>query len=59
MRDRFFEKYASSGKSHGTGLGTYSARMMVDAMGGSIKLDTTEQDTTSVVVTLPAGQPKI
>lgn len=59
MRDRFFDKYASSGKSHGTGLGTYSARMMVDTMGGSIKLDTTEQDMTSVVVTLPAGQPEI
>lgn len=54
IRERFFEKYASSGKSHGTGLGTYSARMMVDAMDGSITLETAEQDMTSVVVTLPS-----
>ena len=46
IRERFFEKYATSGKMHGTGLGTYSARLMVRAQNGSIELDTTEPDAT-------------
>ena len=55
IRERFFEKYATSGKMHGTGLGTYSARLMVRAQNGSIELDTTEPDATTLVVRLPAA----
>ena len=36
IRDRFFEKYATCGKEGGTGLGTYSARLIARSMGGSI-----------------------
>jgi PAS domain S-box-containing protein len=53
IRERFFEKYATSGKLHGTGLGTYSARLMVRAMNGGIELDTSEPDATTLVVRLP------
>jgi len=53
VRERFFEKYATSGKIHGTGLGTYSARLMVRALNGSIELDTSEPEATTVVVRLP------
>jgi two-component system, sensor histidine kinase and response regulator len=38
IRDRFFEKYVTHGKDNGTGLGTYSARLMVEVQGGSIEL---------------------
>ncbi|MDP3428248.1 MAG: HAMP domain-containing sensor histidine kinase, partial [Humidesulfovibrio sp.] len=53
IRERFFEKYATSGKLHGTGLGTYSARLMVRALNGSIEVDTSEPDATTLVVRLP------
>lgn len=55
IRERFFEKYATSGKIHGTGLGTYSARLMVRAQNGGIELDTTEPDATTVTVRLHAA----
>ncbi len=58
IRERFFEKYATSGKAHGTGLGTYSARLMVRALNGSIELDTSEPDATTLVVRLPVADPK-
>jgi PAS domain S-box-containing protein len=54
MRERFFEKFASQGKPHGTGLGTYSALMMVRAMGGDVAMRTSDEaDETVVTVTLP------
>jgi PAS domain S-box-containing protein len=56
VRERFFEKYATSGKIHGTGLGTYSARLMVRALNGSIELDTSEPEATTVVVRLPRSK---
>ncbi|MBU1039881.1 MAG: PAS domain S-box protein [Proteobacteria bacterium] len=56
IRERFFEKYATSGKLHGTGLGTYSARLMVRALNGSIELDTSEPGATTLVVRLPLAE---
>ncbi|GAB6126707.1 PAS domain-containing sensor histidine kinase [Humidesulfovibrio idahonensis] len=57
VRERFFEKYATWGKTHGTGLGTYSARLMVHTLGGSIALRTDEPAFTSVILRLPASGP--
>lgn len=39
LEDRFFEKYATSGKKHGLGLGTYSARLIARAHGGDISME--------------------
>ncbi len=50
---RFFEKYATSGKKHGTGLGTYSARLVARAHGGELTLDTGEPGHTTLRLTLP------
>jgi PAS domain S-box-containing protein len=50
----FFEKYVTSGKPGGNGLGTYSARLMTECQGGTIRLDVSEAGTT-VSVTLPAA----
>lgn len=55
MRHRFFDKYATSGKRFGTGLGTHSARMIAENLGGTISYTTSEEDGTEVTVTLPAG----
>ncbi len=53
VRDRFFEKYATSGKTTGTGLGTYSAKMCTEAMGGCIGMTTSEKEGTTVTVQFP------
>jgi len=50
VRDRFFEKYATAGKDAGTGLGTYSARLMARAMGGDVELDCSRPGQTTVSV---------
>lgn len=38
IRDRFFDKYATSGKTNGNGLGTYMAKLIAHAHKGHIKL---------------------
>jgi PAS domain S-box-containing protein len=58
IRERFFEKYATSGKPHGTGLGTYSARLMVRTMGGTLSLNTEEPGATTLILRLPTGDPE-
>lgn len=56
MRTRFFEKYATSGKRGGTGLGTYSARMVARAHGGEVTLDCSRPGETTVRVQLPLAE---
>ncbi len=54
MRDRFFDKYATSGKQGGTGLGTYSAKLLTEAQNGTIALSVSDEDNaTAVTVALP------
>jgi K+-sensing histidine kinase KdpD len=53
IRDRFFEAYITSGKREGTGLGTYSARLIAGAHKGSIRFTTSEEEGTHVIVELP------
>ncbi len=53
IRHTFFEKYATSGKARGTGLGAYSARMMARAMGGDARLIATGKGRTVIEVRLP------
>jgi len=59
IRDRFFEKYVTSGKKSGTGLGTYSARLIAETQGGSIHLDTSEEKGSTVTVRLPSCQSSV
>ncbi|MHC1791641.1 transporter substrate-binding domain-containing protein [Solidesulfovibrio sp.] len=51
----FFDKYVTSGKTFGTGLGTYSARLIARAHGGDVTLDTSEPGETRVRVQLPGS----
>ncbi len=54
IRDRFFDKYVTKGKPKGTGIGTYSAKMMITAQGGKITMRTSDEDNETVVtVKLP------
>jgi two-component system, sensor histidine kinase and response regulator len=56
VRDTFFDKYVTAGKSGGTGLGTYSARLIAETIGGQISLDTSEDEgtTISIIFSKPA-----
>lgn len=53
IRQRFFEKYITSGKPGGTGLGTYSAKRIAEFHGGGIELDCGTPGQTTVDVVLP------
>jgi signal transduction histidine kinase len=52
IRSKFFEKYVTSGKAHGTGLGTYSAKLITTTMGGNILMETDEESGTTLTVSL-------
>jgi two-component system, sensor histidine kinase and response regulator len=53
IRGRFFQKFATANKEGGTGLGAYSAWLMVRTMNGAIRFETSEEEGTTVTVTLP------
>lgn len=53
IRDTFFEKYVTSGKKWGTGLGTYSAWLIARAQGWDIRLDTSVPGETKVEIRFP------
>ena len=56
IRDTFFDKYKTSGKAKGTGLGTYSAKLIAETLGGTIAMTTSEEKGTMLTVTLPVAQ---
>ncbi|MCG8685204.1 MAG: PAS domain S-box protein [Desulfobacterales bacterium] len=54
IRSDFFGKYITSGKKNGTGLGTYSAKLMADVMHYTIKMETSdEQNETYINIKIP------
>lgn len=54
IRERFFEKYATHGKTGGTGLGAYSARLMARVQHGDLHMETSEEEGTTLTLRLPA-----
>ncbi len=52
IRATFFEKYATSGKKNGNGLGTYSAKLMTETQRGTIDMKTNDHET-CITVRLP------
>lgn len=53
IQDRFFEKYVTAGKKHGTGLGTYSAKLIAETQRGTVKFTTSKVDGTEVRFSFP------
>jgi len=54
IRERFFDKFVTLGKEGGTGLGTYSAKLLTEAQKGTISMDVSDQENqTTITVTLP------
>ena len=55
IRESFFEKYRSVGKSEGTGLGTYSARLLARPPGGDISMRSSDESGTTISIWLRAA----
>ncbi len=53
IRSNFFDKYITSGKIGGTGLGTYSAMLIAKAHDGGLTLDTSVPGFTTLRVEFP------
>ncbi len=53
IRDRFFQKFSTAGKKHGTGLGAYSARLIAELHGARISVDTSVPEFTTVAIGFP------
>ena len=53
IRDSFFDKFVTSGKKSGTGLGTYIAKLITDLHGGQINYNTSAEKGTTITVNLP------
>lgn len=56
IRNNFFDRYATHGKKNGTGLGTYSARLIAKASGGDISFTTSREKGTTLITTIPKPQ---
>lgn len=54
IRENFFAKYVTFGKERGTGVGTYSAKLIAETMHGSISMETSEKMGTTLRVHIPA-----
>jgi len=50
----FFNRYATSGKAGGSGIGTYSAKLVAKTHGGDIQFTSDYSSGTTLSVTLPA-----
>jgi len=54
IRSTFFDKFATSGKQGGTGLGTFSAQLIAKTQNGEIAMSTSdEKQTTTITVQMP------
>jgi CheY-like chemotaxis protein len=54
IREQFFDKFVTSGKAAGSGLGTYSARLLATSQKGRIAMDTDDaHNLTTLTVWLP------
>ncbi|MBF0212411.1 MAG: hybrid sensor histidine kinase/response regulator [Magnetococcales bacterium] len=53
IRDSFFDKFVTAGKSHGVGLGTYSAKLIATTLKGTIDLNFSREGETLIEVRMP------
>lgn len=55
IRESFFEKYITSGKSTGTGLGTYIAKLIAETHHANLCFKTSEEEGTTLSIALPTS----
>ncbi len=51
IRERFFDKFSTFGKENGNGIGTYSAKLLLEAQGATIQMLTSDEDNRTVITT--------
>jgi two-component system, sensor histidine kinase and response regulator len=56
IQGRFFQKFVTEGKEGGTGLGVYSSQLIARTLGGGITFRTSEEEGTTLTVSLPLAQ---
>ncbi len=59
IQAHFFEKYRTHGKKGGTGLGTYSAKLMADTMGMALSMHTSDATGTTHIELLVPSSPDL
>ena len=52
IRSSFFDKHVTHGKAGGTGLGTYSAKLIAHTLGGKLSFQSVEEKGTTLILTL-------
>jgi len=55
IRNRFFEKNVTMGKKSGNGLGTYSAKLMANAINADLDFSTGEAEGTTLLLTMKSS----
>ncbi len=55
LKSRFFERYTTSGKQQGTGIGTYSAKLLCEVQNGDIKMQSDAENGTVITLSLPGS----
>ncbi len=58
IRDKFFAKFTTSGKTAGSGVGTYSAKLISEIQRGNINMTTSETEGTTIKIQLPLNTTK-
>ncbi len=53
IRDNFFGRFVTAGKTNGTGLGTYLVKLIAEGHGGSVEMRTSEEEGTEIRVVFP------
>ncbi|OEU70730.1 MAG: two-component sensor histidine kinase [Desulfovibrio sp. S3730MH75] len=53
IQNSFFDRYATHGKKNGTGLGTYSSKLIAKASGGDLSFTSSFNQGTTLTATLP------
>ncbi len=56
LRESFFDKYATAGKMGGTGLGTYSSHLLAKVQRGSLHMQTSDEEGTTLSLRLHRSQ---
>ena len=55
IRQNFFEKYVTAGKAKGTGIGTYSAKLMANTLNCLLEMQTSDEEGTRILLSLPSS----
>jgi signal transduction histidine kinase/ActR/RegA family two-component response regulator len=59
LRAEFFTKYSTAGKLGGNGLGTYSSHLLTQVQGGTLTMETSDDQGTTLTLQLPRSHARL